>query len=602
MCFLLLAVFTQTAHAKRVALVVGNSSYSERPLRNPVNDANLMQSTLKDLGFEVTLLRNADRRSLLAGLREFEGKARDAEVALFFFAGHGAQVGGNNYLIPVGGSIQGETDVPDEAVDAASVLRRLEDARSKVALVILDACRDNPFAGASRSSSRGLGRMSVPTGTIVAYATAPGSTAADGTGSNGVYTEQLVRQFKTPNLDIKDIFDRTAQEVERITSGKQRPREEIGLRGRFVLNGAQVANIRAEPTDLNTAQMEQMVWMAAQRTNTVNGYNAYLAEYPKGNYMSAARVARAALEPVPSQSAQAVSALPNQPTTLTSGQIIKDCSNCPELVVIPAGSFTMGSSAQEQALAIAAGADEEQTARESPQHTVNIKSFAAGRFAVTKGEFAAFVKAKAYQTTAEKGAGCGVSKDGKLQNDKDANWLSVGFTQGDDHPVVCVSWDDAQAYVQWLSQVSGKPYRLLNDSEREYATRAGSQSAFWWGDTIDRSQANYSGTAKSYNGSPKGAPRKSTVPVNSFSANPFGLYNVHGNVDEWVQDCPHNNYIDAPTDGSAWVDNCSGVTHILRGGNWAFPPRHLRSASNMRLPSDRAIFTNGFRVARTFTP
>jgi len=248
--FFVLTFFTQAAHAKRVALVVGNSSYSERPLRNPVNDANLMQAALKDLGFEVTLLRNADRRSLLAGLRDFEGNARDAEVALFFFAGHGAQVGGNNYLIPVGGNIQGENDVPDEAVDASSVLRRLEDARSKVAVVILDACRDNPFAGASRSASRGLSRMSVPTGTIVAFATAPGSTAADGTGSNGVYTEQLVRQLKTPNLDIKDVFDRTAQEVERITNGKQRPREEIGLRGRFVLNGVQVASIRPEPTSV----------------------------------------------------------------------------------------------------------------------------------------------------------------------------------------------------------------------------------------------------------------------------------------------------------------------------------------------------------------
>jgi len=150
---LLFGLFTQAAHAKRVALVVGNSSYAERPLRNPVNDANLMQATLKELGFEVTLLRNADRRGLLNGLRDFEGKARDAEVALFFFAGHGAQVGGSNYLIPVGGSIQSETDVPDEAVDAASVLRRLEEARSKVALVILDACRDNPYAGASRSAS-----------------------------------------------------------------------------------------------------------------------------------------------------------------------------------------------------------------------------------------------------------------------------------------------------------------------------------------------------------------------------------------------------------------------------------------------------------------
>jgi branched-chain amino acid transport system substrate-binding protein len=235
---LLLATLAPAAHAKRVALVVGNASYAERPLKNPVNDANLMDTTLRGLGFEVTVLRNVDRRALLTGLREFEAKARDAEVALFFFAGHGAQVGGNNYLLPVGGNLQSEIDVPDEAVEASSVLRRLEDARSRVALVILDACRDNPYAGSRRSASRGLARMNVSTGTIVAYATAPGSTAADGAGSNGVYTEQLARQLKTPGLDIKDVFDRTAQEVERLTNGKQRPREEVGLRGRFVLNAS----------------------------------------------------------------------------------------------------------------------------------------------------------------------------------------------------------------------------------------------------------------------------------------------------------------------------------------------------------------------------
>jgi len=305
-CILLLSLFSQPVHAVRVALVVGNSDYSERPLRNPVNDANLMQATLKELGFEVTLLRNADRRSLLNGLRDFEGKARDAEVSLFFFAGHGAQVGGSNYLIPVGGSIQSETDVPDEAVDASSVLRRLEEARSRVALVILDACRDNPFAGASRSSTRGLGRMNVPTGTIVAYATAPGSTAADGSGSNGVYTEQLVRQLKTPNLDIKDIFDRTAQEVERITSGKQRPREEVGLRGRFVLNSnpvlnnsVQIASIHPEPVGPSTAQVEQQAWTATQHANSVEGYKDYLMKYPNGSFSSAAKVALAQLNSIP---------------------------------------------------------------------------------------------------------------------------------------------------------------------------------------------------------------------------------------------------------------------------------------------------------------
>lgn len=224
------------AHAQRVALVVGNAAYADKPLRNPVNDAELMQRTLQGLGFEVSLVRNADRRGLLAGLRDFEAKARNADVALFYFAGHGTQVGGNNYLLPLQAQIRSESDVPDEAVDASSVLRRIEDAKARIGLVILDACRDSPYASATRSGSRGLGRMSVPTGSIVAYATAPGSTAEDGSGRNGVYTQELARQLATPGLDLRDVFDRTAMEVERITGGKQKPREDVGLRGRFVLN------------------------------------------------------------------------------------------------------------------------------------------------------------------------------------------------------------------------------------------------------------------------------------------------------------------------------------------------------------------------------
>ena len=222
----------------RVALVVGNAAYADRPLRNPVNDARLMQSTLVELGFQVKLAANADRRALLDALRDFESSARDAEVALFYFAGHGAQVSGNNFLLPVGSLIQGEADVADEAIDAATVLRRIEATRARIGLVILDACRDNPYPGSTRSGGRGLARMSAPTGTIVAYATAPGSTADDGSGSHGVYTGVLARHLLVPGLDIKEVFDRAAQEVERVTEGRQKPREEIGLRGRFVLREA----------------------------------------------------------------------------------------------------------------------------------------------------------------------------------------------------------------------------------------------------------------------------------------------------------------------------------------------------------------------------
>ncbi|MBK7000389.1 MAG: caspase family protein [Rhodoferax sp.] len=325
-CLLLLFLgvsLPSSAAERRVALVIGNASYAEKPLRNPVNDAELMQSTLRGLGFEVSLVRNADRRELLGGLREFEAKARNADIALFFYAGHGAQVSGTNYLIPLKAQIHGESDVPDEAVDANSVLRRIEDAKARVGLVILDACRDNPYAGASRSSYRGLARMSVPTGSIVAYATAPGDTADDGRGTNGVYTEQLTRHLSQAGLDLREVFDRTAVEVERLTNGKQKPREDVGLRGRIVLKststpgpGTQVASLKPEPDpSYKPAQSdpEQEAWELAKKRDTVASYNAYLKAYPIGRYAGTARMALEGLQPSPAPPATVTAPQPQQP-------------------------------------------------------------------------------------------------------------------------------------------------------------------------------------------------------------------------------------------------------------------------------------------------
>lgn len=281
------------------------------------------------------------------------------------------------------------------------------------------------------------------------------------------------------------------------------------------------------------------------------------------------------------------------------GQTFKECKECPEMVVIPAGSFTMGSSGTEQALAKAGDLLGSWISRENPQHSVKIKSFAAGKYAVTKGEFAAFVRSKGYQTEAERGDGCTAWTGSEWTKSRAYNWRNVGFSQGDDHPVVCVTWNDAQAYAQWVSQTTGKTYRLLSEAEREYAARGGTQSAFWWGESINTNQANYYGTGPSYNGSPIGPWRKGTVAVSSFSPNPFGLYNVHGNVWEWVEDWFHNDYKDAPTDGSGWERGGEKTRRVLRGGSWDNFPVYLRSAVRGTLTPD--LRNNvGFRLARTF--
>jgi len=277
---------------------------------------------------------------------------------------------------------------------------------------------------------------------------------------------------------------------------------------------------------------------------------------------------------------------------VNSASLIKDCPECPEVVVIPTGSFVMGSSEQE---AKSAGMNSLQASRESPLHHVRVSSFAAGRYAVTKGEYEAFVRSSGYPN--EQSEGCYLRKGDRWKKDSANNWRNPGFAQGDDHPVVCVSWNDAQAYIQWLNRISGKSYRLLSEAEREYATRGGTQTAFWWGDSVTTSQANYNGQ-DTHNGSLKGEYRQATMPVSSFSANPFGLYNVHGNVFEWTQDCWHENFTSAPTDGVAWMTGCTGNYRVVRGGSWVISSGYLRSAYRGQWSPESRFDYVGFRLAR----
>ncbi len=240
-CLLPVLLQFQLAHARKVALVIGNSSYAEGPLRNPVNDARLMERTLRPLGFEVKRLENLDYRGMKRAMIDFGDLAKDAEVALIYYAGHGIQQDGENWLLPIDAKINKPADVGLEALQASSLLHQLDDSRAKVGLVILDACRNNPFVSRTRSVSRGLARMEAPSGSIVAYSAQPGAVADDGTDGNGLYTKHLAANLSRKDLEIKQVFELTAIAVEKDSGRKQRPREDIGLRGSFYLSGEQVA-------------------------------------------------------------------------------------------------------------------------------------------------------------------------------------------------------------------------------------------------------------------------------------------------------------------------------------------------------------------------
>jgi uncharacterized caspase-like protein len=214
---------TMTDSGPRTALVIGNANYDLGPLKNPVNDAIDIANSLRELGFDVTLLKNAGQNKMRRAINNFGRTLRDGGVGLFYFSGHGIQVDGKNFLIPVGASIESEDDVEIDSVAANRVLAKMNTARNSLNIVIMDACRNNPFARSFRSSSRGLASMDAPKGTFIAYATASDNVASDGTGDNSPYTSSLVQQLNKPGLKLEDVFKRVSREVQDKTNGKQVP-------------------------------------------------------------------------------------------------------------------------------------------------------------------------------------------------------------------------------------------------------------------------------------------------------------------------------------------------------------------------------------------
>ena len=253
----------------------------------------------------------------------------------------------------------------------------------------------------------------------------------------------------------------------------------------------------------------------------------------------------------------------------------------PEMVVIPAGTFRMGCLSQDGSC----------FDREKPVHLVRISQpFALSKYEVTRGEFSRFAGATRHST----GNSCVTRESGRWAVRSGRSWRSPGFEQSADQPVVCVNWQDAGAYVAWLSRETGEAYRLPSESEWEYAARAGTSSKYSFGNESNRlcQWGNVKMCRDGY---------IYMAPVGTFRPNPFGLYDMHGNVWEWVQDCWNRSYLGAPLDGGAWLSGDCSV-RVMRGGSWTNHPRFLRSASRDRsITSGRGLYY-GFRVARTLTP
>ena len=562
---LLIAGFSIPAGAEpRVALVIGNANYGPEigRLPNPANDAELMAKTLGQLGFKVIKLIDADQQSMKRAISDFGtelGKAGPEAAGLFFYAGHGVQIAGVNYLIPVQAQIRKEADAELEAVNAEWLLKQMEFAGTRVNIVILDACRNNPLARGMRGADQGLARMDAAKGTFIAYSTAPGQVAADGQGRNSPYTAALAKQMLTPGIALEETFRDVRVKVLAETREQQIPWESSSLTGAFYFVAPGAAGAIALPA-------APPVPAPAVATPTVPTVTAPVVT---------------AVEPP-------AKALPDG---IKAGQATRDCAGCPEMIVVPPGKFVMGAPETEPG----------RTEAEGPQVHVSIGPFALGRYPVTRGEFAGFVAASGYQPASrcwtEVAAGTYDFKDG-------ADWRNPGFDQTDDDPVVCISWVDAERYAKWLAKKTGKAFRLPSESELEYATRAGTATSRYWGDATD-DFCRYGNTADE-------AARRTyrtwqvadcddgavhTAPVGGYKPNAFGLYDMLGNVKVWAADCWHDSLDRTKADGAPSLSgDCT--RRAARGSAWDAYPANARAAFREGSSAGNAYLNYGFRVAR----
>ncbi|MGE3709024.1 MAG: SUMF1/EgtB/PvdO family nonheme iron enzyme [Hyphomicrobiaceae bacterium] len=585
----------------RVALVIGNGNYAAvGKLTNPPNDAEAIAALFRDAGFNVVEKKeNLGGTAMKRALRDFSDQARDADIAVVYYAGHGIEVNGTNYLIPTDAVLERDIDVEDEAVSLDRIGQVIEPAK-RLRLIILDACRDNPFLRsmkrtlAGRSIGRGLAKVDVLTSdTLVAFAARAGSTAADGKGANSPYTTALIKHLTMPGLDLRLALGLVRDDVLLATNKKQEP---------FVygsLGGSVIALVPAKPEEQKADPMPQSggvaparpsdaaeAWAATKDTTSIAALELFIASYKGTYYEGLARlridqlkqqqVAAAAPVTVPTPQPQRCDGVEapvgNERKCLKPKDSFRDCADCPEMVVVPAGSFMMGSPASEEG----------RRDNEGPQHRVTIKPFAVGKFEVTFAEW----------------DGC-VIAGGCRNKPGDQGWGR------DKRPVITVSWNDiTKEYLPWLSHKSGKTYRLLTEAEWEYAARAGTTGRWSFdGDEAKLCEyANHADQTVSYswkNTRCSDGVSEQTAEVGRYRPNAFGLYDMHGNVWEWVQDCYQKSYTGAPSDGTAAPDEPS-CTRVLRGGSWRYGPPNLRSADRNGLLSagSRSDFI-GFRLART---
>ncbi len=563
-------VLTESAPA-RLALVIGNAAYkNETPLSNTLNDARDMADKLRQLDFEVTKVEDVGRRELGRVVNAFIRRLRGTDATvLFYYSGHGMQVHGQNYLLPVDVEIKDELDVPLEGLALNRLLGGIgERGENAVNLVILDTCRNNPFRqrGNKAIGDKGLARVKAPGGTLILYATRPGETASDNpSGRNGLFTKHLLSALDAPGTPVEKAFKLVARNVYRDSGKAQSPWQEGLILGDFYFLPIGYLRIGVDVVDAWVSVNGRPAGLASagRPLNLTRGLPVGVVEIQVEAQGKTQR-RRTQIEPgqwtqARFSFADALEPLPQPPPTPTP---VPDHQQAfePPMIAIKGDCFQMGSPS---------GFFKKEEGRHDNerQHKVCVEDFQMGKYEVTQAQWQAVM----------------------------GNNPSY-FKGCDDCPVENVSWNEVQKYIEKLNRRSNKRYCFPTEAEWEFAARAGTTGPFsFWG-KISAQKVNYN-AHYTYAGSAKGASRQKTVPVGSLPANPWGLHEVHGNVWEWTCSQYKKDY-----DGSEKTcigKNDADAERSLRGGSWDNKPRSVRSAYRFRdRPTNRSYY-GGFRLART---
>ena len=609
---------SSVSYAARYALVIGNSNYGTGigALKNPVNDARDMSSLLKRKGFKVTTLTNANQRQMKQSIAKFTKQLNEKNaVGLFFYAGHGIEVGGRNYLIPLNANINGEGDVQYEAVDAGRVMSGMEYAGNNLNMVILDACRNNPFARSFRSASRGLARMDPPKGSLILYATSPGDVAADGSGRNGMFTQHLLKAMDTPGFTVEKVFKTTANQVYKSTNKKQLPWQSGVMLGDFyfTINAPQANTVTINSSASNSGQAEILFWESIKSETAPDFFRSYLQQYPQGIY---AQLAKLKIQ----RDGTIVVAEPSQQTAVEKVSLsIKTSPDNARIRILNIGPK------YQQGIQLKPGRYHIEVSQSGyKRHTewIELKNEDTIHSVVLKEKQQAETYTQATNTerlsTDYNGikmvsvpAGCFQMGSNKGDSDEkpihrvclsaydigkyevtQAQWQKImgnnpSYFKGRNKPVEKVSWDDVQGFIRKLNQQTGKNFRLPTEAEWEYACRSGGRDQKYCGGNNLNSVGWYSDNSG-----------RKTHDVGQKQANGLGLYDMSGNVWEWVEDWYGDDYYsNGPSNNPHGASG--GSFRVFRGGSWYNFASFLRSANRFRSSPDNRFYYLGFRLART---